>query len=227
MIKNLLKNIFCFVLACFLFQSSFGCRRSFVNDEELYRDTIKKTVEIRCFDTVEKMGFATGCVISENGLILTNKHVVMTDEDHYFQNIEVRFFDCDDFIVADVMRVSESEDLALIRIDRKTEEAFLVGNHVNRGEEVYTIGNPNGFGLSFLKGTVSAPERCVVYKGQEIKTTQVSIVINEGNSGGPLFNANGELIGLITFRLRNTSKEIIQGVSFALHFTSIQQFLRQ
>ena len=63
------------------------------------------------------------------------------------------------------------------------------------------------------------------YNGKEIKTTQTSIIINEGNSGGPLFNADGELIGLITFRLRNGSGEIIQGVSFALHYSVLKDFL--
>ena len=57
--------------------------------ENLYSDTIKETVEIRCYDTEDNnIGYATGCVISKDGQILTNKHVIMSN-DNIFQHIEV------------------------------------------------------------------------------------------------------------------------------------------
>ena len=201
-----------------------ACYSSVSNTEILYSTAIKKTVEVRCYDTKDKIGYATGCVVANDGKILTNKHVIMSN-DGFFRYIEVRFFDNDDFIPAIILKVSETDDLALLKIEYKTEEIFTIGRGVKGGESIFIIGNPNGFGLSFSEGTVSAPLRYVKYNEKEIKTTQISIIINEGNSGGPLFNANGELIGLITFRLRNSSGEIIQGVSFALHYSVIKQFL--
>ena len=89
----------------------------------------------------------------------------------------------------------------------------------------YTIGNPNGFGLSFTKGNVSASLRNVVYNAQTIPAIQTSLVINEGNSGGPVFNQNGELLGLISFRLKDNNANVIQGVSFAVPAIEIKSFL--
>ena len=202
-------SIICFLVGMTLFLgivfSSCASTSTVFDIENLYSDTIKETVEIRCYDTEDNnIGYATGCVISKDGQILTNKHVIMSN-DNIFQHIEVRFYDNNNFMPASILKVSETEDLALIKIEQGT--------------------NPNGFGLSFAEGTVSSPLRYVRYNGKEIKTTQTSIIINEGNSGGPLFNADGELIGLITFRLRNGSGEIIQGVSFALHYSVLKDFL--
>lgn len=202
-----------------------GCSSVAFDTEKLYFEAMKKTVEIRCYNTEDNIGYATGCVISKDGQILTNKHVVMSD-DNIFQYVEVRFYNNENFIRADVLKVSETEDLALIKIEQDTKDVFTIGQSVKGGESVFTIGNPDGFGLSFAEGTVSSPLRYVEYNGKEMKTTQTSIVINAGNSGGPLFNTNGELIGLITFRLRNGSGDIIQGVSFALHYSVIKQFLQ-
>ena len=214
--------VFIIILSSNLTFSS--CYSSTSDTEILYSTAIKKTVEIRCYNTKDKIGYATGCVVANEGKILTNKHVIMSN-DNFFQHIEIRFFNDDAFIPATILKVSETDDLALLKIDHETEDAFTIGRNVKGGEHIFILGNPNGFGLSFSEGTVSAPLRYVKYKEKDIKTTQISIVINEGNSGGPLFNTNGELIGLITFRLHNHSGEIIQGVSFALHHSIIKQFL--
>ncbi len=203
----------------------FSCFFTDSGIDKLYSETMKKTVEIRCYNTENNINYATGCVISEDGEILTNKHVIMTKDD-IFQYVEVRFYTDDEFIRSEVIKVSETEDLALIKVNQKTKDAFAIGKSVKGGERVFTIGNPNGFGLSFTEGIVSSPLRYVKYEGKEIKTTQTSLIINAGNSGGPLFNTSGELIGLVTFRIRNNSGDIIQGVSFALHYSVLQQFLQ-
>ena len=165
-----------------------SCTSTVFYTEELYSEVIKKTVEIRCYNIEEKFSYATGCVVADDGQILTNKHVVMRDN-HIFQYIEVRFFDDEDFIPAKVLKVSETDDLALLKIERKTKDVFTIGQSIKGGESVFTIGNPNGLGLSFSRGTVSAPLRYVKHQGKEIKTIQTiqtSIIINEGNSGGAL-----------------------------------------
>lgn len=202
-----------------------GCMQS-VSDTEICAEAIKKTIEIRCYNNDSGFGYATGCVVTDDGYILTNKHVVVSGGG-FFQHIEVRFYNSDDYVAASVYKVSEDDDLAVIKIDKVTGDFFVVGNGLEGGESVFTIGNPEGFGLSFEKGTVAAPTRYVSYNGKLMKTTQVSMIINEGNSGGPLFNANGELIGLVTFRLRDSSNEVIQGIAFALHYSLINDFLSE
>lgn len=220
-----LKKFITFILSFLLITFTLsGCNKTSFNTEKLYAEAIEKTVEIRSYNTEDKFAYATGCVISKDGKILTNKHVIMS-EGEVFQHIEVRFYNSNNFISASIFKISETDDLALIKINKETSNFFNIGHNVKGGEKIFTIGNPNGFGLSFSAGVVSSPLRYVKYNGSEIKTIQTSIVINSGNSGGPLFNNYGELVGLITFRLRTNSGEIIQGVSFALHYSVIDLFL--
>lgn len=200
-------------------------KRNTMDTKQLYAECIQKTVEIRCTMDGTKYGYATGCVLSKDGNILTNRHVVMHNSE-LFKSIEVRFYNEYTYHSAKVLKVSSTDDLALIKIeDIKPNKIFTIGNSVVGGESVYTIGNPHGFGLSFVEGKVSSPVRYVGYNGYHIKTIQTSLVINEGNSGGGLFNDRGELIGIMSFRLRVSSGEVLQGIAFAIHFTSIQTFL--
>lgn len=182
-------------------------------------------MEIRSKDATNSVAYATGCVISDDGKILTNKHVVMST-DSLFESIEVRFYNSNDFVRANLLKISETDDVAFIQIEQDTEAYFRVGTEIKGGERVFTIGNPDGIGLSFCEGVVSSPLRYIQHNGQTIKATQTSISINEGNSGGPLFNLDGELVGLMTFRWKNSTNEALQGVSFALHYSVIAQFLQ-
>lgn len=226
-VNRLVKKVFYIVATAVLLGTAalFGCSSETTADTvKIYNEAIKKTVEIRCSDSENKVGYATGCVVSNDGQILTNKHVVLS-EDAFFEKIEVRFYNSDDYIMATVVKISETDDLALLKIDKETKDCFSLGQVIYGGERVYTIGNPNGYGLSFSEGVVSSPLKYVKYKDDEIKATQTSITINEGNSGGPLFNEKGELVGIVTFRLRNASGSILNGMSFALHHSVIKQFL--
>lgn len=110
----------------------------------------------------------------------------------------------------------------------RTYNFFDVKSYQNfyTGQSIYTIGNPNGFGLSFTAGVISSSSRLVISNdGSEIEAMQTSFVINEGNSGGPVFDKNGNLLGIISFRLRDKNGEIIQGVSFAIPNIPIKIFL--
>ena len=147
---------------------------------ELYNDAIKKTVEIRCSNAEDKTGYATGCVVSDDGEILTNKHVVFSD-DAFFDKIEVRFYNSDNYIPAVIAKISETDDLALLKIDEPTKDCFLIGRTVAGGEKVYTIGNPNGYGLSFSEGVVSSPLRYVKYKGEGLSLPLKSFQVYPGS----------------------------------------------
>ncbi len=196
------------------------------SDEDIFYENIHKAVEIRVSNDEETWGYGTGCFISSDGVILTNKHMVYSDKHmDYYDTIQVRLPSENDFMEATVMKVSETDDLATIKIDKKNQAYFSLANTLKDGEEIYTIGNPNGFGLSFLKGNVSSKLRNVIYEEKTINAIQTSFVVNEGNSGGPVFNKDGALVGIISFRLKDKSGNVIQGVSFAVPYTIIQNFL--
>lgn len=194
--------------------------------EFIYKKNILKVVEIKA-TSEDAFGYATGFFIDSDGTILTNKHVVYnTTSNSNYNKIQVRLADEDEWINAELIKVSDIDDLAIIKIKKTNTNFFNISESISNGQEIYTIGNPNGFGLSFANGVVSSSERNVIHNEQIIKTIQTSFVINEGNSGGPVFDKNGNLLGIISFRLKDNYNDVIQGISFALPSSTINAFLQ-
>ena len=199
---------------------------NFVRTDKIYDANILKVVEIKVFDEEEKFGFATGCFISTDGMILTNKHVIFNQNtNNFYSNVLIRSAEDDEYTRANILRVSDTDDLALIKIEKQPSCCFKFGESVSNGSTIFSIGNPCGFGLSFIQGVVSSNLRQVDYNGKSTNAIQTSFVINEGNSGGPVFDSMGKLLGIISFRLKDNKGDLIQGCSFAIPISVIKQFI--
>lgn len=210
-----------FAIAAFLISLYF---RS--NSVEIFNDNIEKTVEIRCSNDSEAWGYATGCFIDSEGAILTNKHVVKSNNsENSYKFIEVRLAKSNSWGKAEVVKMSEGSDLAIIKIDSAKNKFFKLAKSAKNGEKIYTIGNPNGFGLSFSEGVISSSLREVTLHNESRMALQTDFVINGGNSGGPVFNSRGKLVGLMSFRLKDNMNDVIQGVSFAVPISEIIEFI--
>ena len=195
-------------------------------DEEIFNENINKVVEIRGSNDNSTWGYGTGCFIDINGLILTNRHMVYSEaQAKYYDVIQVRLPTENDFVDATVERVSETDDIATIKIAINSPSYFSLANGVSDGMEIYTLGNPKGFGLSFTKGNVSSKLRNVTYNGKTMQAMQTSLIVNEGNSGGPVFDKDGKLVGVVSFRLRDENADVIQGVSFCVPLHIIKTFI--
>ena len=194
--------------------------------DRIFENNMLKVVEVKTSDDEISWGYATGAFISNNGEILTNKHVVFNSlTNNNYQIVKVRTATVDEWIDAEILRLSADCDLAIIKINMSDTSYFKIDTKVKNGETVYTIGNPNGFGLSFTSGVISSNLRNVIYNDTTIQVIQTSLVINEGNSGGPVFNKEGNLLGLISFRLKDRNDDVIQGVSFAVPASAINEFI--
>jgi len=165
----------------------------------------------------------SGVVIFEDGYIVTNFHVVRGANE-----INVQFDTAVDgkTYAATVINASESEDLALLKIDG--EEPFPtipMGTSADLmiGETVVAIGNPYGQTLSVSQGIVSSLHRDVQASGLSFSNLiQTDASINPGNSGGPLLNINGELIGINT--VMNMQAE---NIGFAIPVDRVEQVLKE
>ncbi|HWI40404.1 MAG TPA: DegQ family serine endoprotease [Verrucomicrobiae bacterium] len=149
----------------------------------------------------------SGFIISDEGYIITNNHVVAGADD-----IKVKLSDGREFI-AQVKGLDEKLDLALIKIDPKDHlPVALLGDSdvLETGEWVMAIGNPFGLSQTVTAGIVSAKGR-VIGSGPYDDFIQTDASINPGNSGGPLFNARGEVIGINTAIVAGG-----QGIGFAI-----------
>jgi serine protease Do len=154
-------------------------------------------------------GVGSGFIVTPDGLILTNAHVVANASE-----VTVRLTDKREF-VARVVGLDRPTDVAVLKIEAKGLPTVKIGSpdSVRVGEWVAAIGSPYGFENTVTSGIVSAKWRSLP-EGTYVPFIQTDVAVNPGNSGGPLFNMNGEVIG-INSQIYSRSGGY-QGLSFAI-----------
>lgn len=163
----------------------------------------------------------SGFVISADGVIVTNNHVIENAD-----TIEVIFADGDQ-LQAQVVGRDEATDLAVLRVKARQPLTFVRFGDSNRsqvGEWVIAIGNPFGLGASVSAGIISARNRDIG-AGTYDDFIQTDAAINRGNSGGPLFNMDGDVIGVNTAIVSPTGASV--GVGFAVPADLAQSVVNQ
>lgn len=171
----------------------------------------------------------TGFIISSDGEILTNYHVVENA-----QTLTVTLHDGTQY-PATVLGYEAESDIALIKIDASGLPTVTLGDSSSLavGDEVVAIGNPLGeLTYSLTVGYVSAKERAVNTDGTPINMMQLDATINSGNSGGPLFDICGNVVGIISAKYSGSTSSgtSIEGIGFAIPIddvTAIMDDLRQ
>ncbi|MCL2588173.1 MAG: trypsin-like peptidase domain-containing protein, partial [Oscillospiraceae bacterium] len=156
-------------------------------------------------------GSGTGVIMTENGYIITSAHVV---EDA--RAVHVTLQDGTRFEAA-IVGMDANTDIAVLKIDATDLSPAEFGDSdlLQVGEEVAVIGNPLGHLHSMSNGIVSALDRDVVYDGITMRLIQTNAAINEGNSGGPLFNLYGQVVGITNMKLVGHFNSI-EGMGFAV-----------
>lgn len=151
----------------------------------------------------------SGFVISPDGYILTNAHVVENTE-----AVSVRLTDKREF-AAKVVGLDTVTDVALLKVDASGLPIVTLGDpaRLEPGEWVAAIGSPFGFTNSVTVGVVSAKDR-LLPDGNYVPFIQTDVAVNPGNSGGPLFSTRGEVIGMNSGNFSQTGG--FMGVSFAI-----------
>ncbi|NWG30872.1 MAG: DegQ family serine endoprotease [Rhodocyclaceae bacterium] len=158
---------------------------------------------------IPKQGQGSGFIVSPDGVILTNAHVVADADEVIVKLTDKREFK------AKVVGADRITDVAVLRIDAKNLPTVKIGNpqEARVGEWVLAIGSPFGFENSVTAGIISAKSRTLPDEGY-VPFMQTDVAINPGNSGGPLFNGKGEVIG-INSQIYSRSGGY-QGLSFAI-----------
>ncbi len=169
---------------------------------------------------VPVQGQGSGFIVSPDGVILTNAHVV-ADADE----VVVKLTDRREF-KAKVVGSDKPTDVAVLKIDAKDLPTVRIGNsqRARVGEWVVAIGSPFGFENSVTAGIISAKSRSLPSEGY-VPFLQTDVAINPGNSGGPLFDSNGEVIG-INSQIYSRSGGY-QGLSFAIPIEVAMKVERQ
>ncbi len=177
--------------------------------EDFFRDFLDREGEGQPPRTRRSSALGSGFVISEDGYIVTNNHVIEGADE-----ITIEFFNGDE-LDAELVGTDEKTDIALLKVE--TDEPLPFVNFGDSdlarvGDWVVAMGNPLGQGFSVSAGIVSARNRAL--SGTYDDYIQTDAAINRGNSGGPLFNMDGQVIGVNTAILSPNGGSI--GIGFAM-----------
>ena len=175
----------------------------------------------------------SGIIISDDGYILTNNHVVSSSESEaYYQvseatKITVSLFNDDKQYEAKIVGTDEETDLAVIKIDASglTKAEFADSDSIKVGEFAMAVGSPLGLQSTITCGVVSAVNREVTdTDGKTYTLIQTDAAINAGNSGGALVNSEGKVIGVNTLKLTGDD---VEGMGFAIPINSTTDITSQ
>lgn len=185
----------------------------------------------RSGSTAEAEG--SGIIISEDGYILTNNHIVNSSSTNSYyavseaNKVTVYLYNDETAYDAKIIGTDEQTDLAVIKIEKTGLTAAELGDSdsVKVGEVAMAIGNPLGMQSSVTSGIISAVNRKVNDSdGKTYTLIQTDAAINAGNSGGALVNAEGKVIGINTLKLSGTG---IEGMGFAIPINSTIEIYEQ
>ena len=193
--------------------------------QEIYRRSIDSVVSIA---TVGSTGSSsgTGVIFSSNGYIVTNAHVIEDAVQVTVTLTDGRIFR------ASAVGSDSASDLAVLRIHGESLPAAEFGDSsaLRVGDSVVAIGDPLGeqFRGTMTDGIVSAINRDVETHGRTMTLIQTNAALNPGNSGGPLINCYGQVIGFNTLKIANfTSSSSVEGLGFAIPSTTVKEIVDQ
>ena len=181
-------------------------------------EKVRRSVVLLSLNTLEnppieaKNALCSGTVINEQGHILTNFHCVYGQK-----TLNMYYWDEDDWREYQVRLIGKDPlaDLALLEViglERKVPYLkFAEDEDIYSGEEVFAFGHPMGMAWSLSKGIISSTERYA--RHPYINSIQVDAAINKGNSGGPVFNEKGEIVGIATLMVSRTNQNAGVGLA--------------
>ena len=189
--------------------------------QEIYRACASSIVAIAGYtDGMAGYNWGTGVVLRADGLILTNTHVidgcdsaeVVLKEDERYPAV---------LVGADVI-----SDLAVLKIEAEglTPASFGESTSLSVGDRVAAIGNPLGdeFTRTLTDGIISAIDRDISYNGRNMTLIQTNAALNEGNSGGALFNMHGQVVGITNMKMMSSFSSI-EGIGFAIPSATVKK----
>ena len=186
--------------------------------QQIYQENINSIVSI--WGTAEEgMAFGTGVVMTENGYIITNAHVIegCSDVEVYLQNEES--------YSALLVGYDVQTDLAVLKIDAHglTPAQFGDSSALQVGDTVLAIGNPLGEELrgTMTDGIISAINRDVYVDGYTMVLLQTTAALNSGNSGGALINDHGQVIGITNLKMESYDSTV-EGLGFAIPTATVK-----
>ena len=200
-----------------------------LTDAENYAANVNSVVSINCSattnyfgQTVESASSGSGFLLTQDGFVVTNHHVI-----DGATSVKVTLYDGETYN-ATVIGSDSDYDIAVLKIDAAGLTPVTLGDSslLNVGDHVLAVGNPLGeLTFSASEGIASSVNRTINVSGIPFNMIQVTCAVNPGNSGGPLFNAYGEVVGIVSAKYSGTasssSSETVEGLGFAIPINDV------
>lgn len=190
-------------------------------NEDSVVEITTESQQMSLFGTQTSEGAGSGVIVSEDGYIATNYHVIEGSS-----KVTVKLHSGDSYD-AEVVGYDSENDLAVLKIDAKDLNAVTIGksSSVKVGDLAVAIGNPLGtLGGTATSGIISSLDRELTIDGRKLSLLQTDSAINPGNSGGGLFDGSGKLIGIVVAKGSGTG---IEGLGFAIPIDTAAPIINQ
>ena len=202
-----------------------------MSDAEVYAANVNSVVSINTSATstnyfgqqVESASSGTGFILTSDGYIVTNHHVIADAS-----SVKVTLYDGKSYD-ATIIGSDEDYDIAVLKINVTGLQTVTLGDSdkLNVGDHVLAVGNPLGeLTFSMSGGMVSSVNRPINVDGTPFNMIQTDASINPGNSGGPLFNSYGEVVGIVSAKYSNYSDTSVEGLGFAIPINDVYAMIQ-
>ena len=193
--------------------------------QDIYAQVNPSVVGVITYADGEEYSWGTGVVFTADGYIITNTHVLEGSDAAL-----IRFSDGTEY-EARLLGSDSATDLAVLKIDGKNlpYARFADSSECRVGDGVVAIGNPLGEGYSgtMTNGIISAIDRSVSNNGYNMTLLQTNAALNEGNSGGPLINMHGQVIGITNMKIMYSYYATVEGIGFAIPSSTVKAVVDQ
>ena len=201
--------------------------KKLMTDAEVYAANVNSVVSINVTGSsgtnifgqqVETASAGSGFILTQDGYIVTNNHVVSGAN-----TVKVTLYNGDTYDAA-IIGTDKDYDIAVIKVEAQNLQPVTLGSSdsLNVGDRVLAVGNPLGeLTFSMSGGMVSSVNRAINVSGTPFNMIQTDASINPGNSGGPLFNSYGEVVGIVSAKYSSYSSEAVEGLGFAIPINDV------
>ena len=200
--------------------------------QEVYSNSKYSVVELKSQTGEDIISYGSAVFIDKKGTLVSNAHMVAYKRSGVYQEFEsfqIRFSFETEYRNVSLIKYDLSQDISFLKLDDTGNVPFKPINmkdnkHISSGDRVYAVGNGMNHGIGITQGIISLPQVNIEYEETIRNVIQCDLVINEGNSGGALLDVRGNLIGIITFRLKDNSGNIIYGIAFCIPIDIVKEY---
>lgn len=230
LILNLILSFLVIVfLASFILVHCLGKE---MTPEDIFSKAKESVVELKAEKEGKNPSYGSAIFVSKDGELVSNAHVVTyssNEETKPFDTFSIRFYRSDIYCPVSLIRYDIARDICILKYDVEEETGYqpivFSGSALKEGQKVYAVGNMLNHGIGITSGIISVPLLNLSDGDSSMNLIQAEIIIANGSSGGALLDANGQLIGMTTLRIRNQTGNIEYGIGYSIPSKEILSYL--